>query len=170
MVRDLPAAFQEYLLQVTATPEQALYGTLANPPLCDVYRRGFEPGSEYWITSAGSVPGTRPPAWTPSTHANFPPVVRARVRAIILTLRTLERRVRTQPTQEAGALILAWQPLPDDALHQILVLAVADMWADPAVRQALRRVVPHLEREVRDAPCVEIEEAEEAGEMWRGGG
>lgn len=132
MVRELPAAFQEYLLQVTANPEQALWGSLSNPPLTEVYRRGHEVGSEYWITAAGSAVGsTVIPAWTQSTHSNFPPVVRARVRAMLLTLRLLERRYAPPVSSP---------PWPADVMHQIIARVVANMWAEPDVRAALRRV------------------------------
>jgi len=148
--RDLINHYRNLLVQTTLVPEAGLLGAVLNGPLARAFARGGHGrSSEYWITAAGSVNG-RVPRWSSAIHASFPPVIRARACAIVLTLRTLERRVSQQQQQQchhqaADALTnasppLVWpcQPLPDDALHTIISHVVADLWADPAIRWAVR--------------------------------
>jgi len=148
--RDLINHYRNLLVQITLVPEAGLLGAVLNRPLARAFRRdGHARSSEYWITAAGSVNG-RVPRWSTAIHASFPPVIRARVCAILLTLRTLERRVSQQQQQQchhqaadsttnaSPPLVWPCQPLPDDALHTIISHVVADLWADPAIRWAVR--------------------------------
>jgi len=155
----LPDQFKAMLSQPTSDPESALLTDYLNRPLVPLFQRflnslrqeeGTEywiPGSDdplvpkipcvetdYWITCAASVGGCSLPGWCIATHASFPPVVRARVRAILLALRILERRA-----QQTGAPGIMWpqQSLPDDILHRIIEAVVRDMFIQTAVRRAV---------------------------------
>ena len=179
--RDLINHYRNLLAQITLVPEEGLLGATLNRPLAEAFiRDGHGQSSEYWITAAGSVNG-RVPRWSSAIHASFPPVVRARVRAIVLTLRTIERRASQQQQQQQAAdsttianqpLVWPCQPLPDDALHSIIAHVVADLWADPTIQRAVRFGQPECRYDAPEVdeqclPCLlhdETDEEEEDGE------
>merc|ERR1711871_1705093 len=108
-------------------------------PLAHVFSNASEVGrgSEFWITAAGSVNG-QIPAWSRATRSSFPPVIRGRVRDIEQALHSLGRKVTMVHGPQGATAERTCETLPEDVLDQIVTFCVRDLWADPAIREAVR--------------------------------